>query len=240
MKIAILLFPRFTALDAVGPYEVLSRLPNADLVFIGEKLGPVRTDTNRLAIEADATLEDIPAADIVLIPGGPGQSALMEDGPVHEWIRTIDAKSTWTTTVCTGSLILAATGLLKDKKATTHWLPLNQLQKYGAIPTPRKSGHRRQIRNRSRSLRRNRHDPDPNRKNSGRNPRAHSKQTQTQSNRPKRKPPQKAPRRTAPWGVWGARPPKTKRSGPGKVQSTDHGPPIRVAGTGFEPATSGL
>jgi putative intracellular protease/amidase len=135
MKIAILLFNRFTALDAVGPYEVLGRLPDADLVFVGENRGPVRTDTNRMAIEADATLEEVPEADILVIPGGPGQSNHMEDGKLHDWIRAMDATSTWTTTVCTGSLILAATGLLKDKKATSHWLALNQLENHGAIPT---------------------------------------------------------------------------------------------------------
>jgi putative intracellular protease/amidase len=135
MKVAIFIYDRFTALDAVGPYEVLSRLPNADVVFVGEKTGPVRTDTNRLAISADAALDDVPTADILVIPGGPGQNDLMEDGPVHEWIRKVDSTSTWTTTVCTGSLILAATGLLKDRQATSHWLALDQLPKYGAIPT---------------------------------------------------------------------------------------------------------
>jgi putative intracellular protease/amidase len=135
MKIAILLFDRFTALDAVGPYEVLGRLPEAELTFVAEKRGPVRSDTNRLAIEADASLDEITAADILLVPGGPGQSALMEDGPLHDWIRAIDRTSTWTTSVCTGALILAATGLLKDRKATTHWLAMGQLAKYGAIPT---------------------------------------------------------------------------------------------------------
>ncbi|TCO62978.1 DJ-1/PfpI family protein [Actinocrispum wychmicini] len=135
MKIAILIFDRFTALDAVGPYEVLSWLPNADLVFVGERKGPVRAHTDRLAISADATFDEVPEADILVIPGGPGQQALMEDSPTHEWIRAVDSTSTWTTTVCTGSLILAATGLLKDRKATTHWHRLDQLATYGAIPT---------------------------------------------------------------------------------------------------------
>lgn len=135
MKIAILLYDRFTALDAVGPYEVLARLPEADLTFVAEEKRPYRTDTGRLAITADATLAETQEADILLIPGGPGQSDLMEESPLHEWIRAIDSTSTWTTTVCTGSLILAATGLLKDRKAVTHWLAMGQLAKYGAVAT---------------------------------------------------------------------------------------------------------
>jgi putative intracellular protease/amidase len=135
MKIAVLLYDRFTALDAVGPYEVLSRLPEAELIFVAEKTGPVRSDTRRLALMADASLDEVPAADIVLVPGGPGQADLMDDGPVHEWLRAVDATSTWTTSVCTGSLILAAAGLLKDKTATSHWLALDQLDCYGATPT---------------------------------------------------------------------------------------------------------
>jgi putative intracellular protease/amidase len=135
LKIAIFVFPRFTALDAVGPYEVLSRLPDADLTFVGENPGSVRTDTGRLGLEVDATIADVDSADVLLIPGGPGQSDHMSDGPVHSWIRHIDASSTWTTTVCTGSLILAAAGLLESRPATTHWSALAELKKYGAIPT---------------------------------------------------------------------------------------------------------
>src|SRR4051812_32889603 len=115
MKIAIFVYESFTALDAIGPYEVLSGLPNADLVFVGERRGPVTAHTHRLTINADAAIDEVPEADILLIPGGPGQLKLMQDGPVHEWIRQIDTRSTWTTSVCTGSLILAATGLLKDR-----------------------------------------------------------------------------------------------------------------------------
>jgi putative intracellular protease/amidase len=135
LKIAIFVFPRFTALDAVGPYEVLSRLPRVDLTFVGENRGAVRTDTGRLGLEVDATIAEVDSADVLVIPGGPGQSDLMSDGPVHSWIRHIDASSTWTTTVCTGSLILAATGLLESRPATTHWSALAELEKYGAIPT---------------------------------------------------------------------------------------------------------
>jgi transcriptional regulator GlxA family with amidase domain len=132
MQIAILIFDRFTALDAVGPYEVLSRLPNAEVTFVAQELGPKRTDTDRLALLADAGLEELPHPDIVLVPGGPGQTALMEDGPVHEWLRVAHESSTWTVSVCTGALILAAAGLLAGRRATTHWTALDELGRLGA------------------------------------------------------------------------------------------------------------
>jgi putative intracellular protease/amidase len=135
MDIAILLFDRFTALDAVGPYEVLTRLPGAEVTFVAASPGPVRTDTGRLAITADAAFVDLPSPEVLVIPGGPGQTALMEDEAVLEWVRTADATSTWTTSVCTGSLVLAAAGLLQGKRATSHWLALEQLSDFGAEPT---------------------------------------------------------------------------------------------------------
>jgi putative intracellular protease/amidase len=132
MDIAILIYPRFTALDAIGPYEVLSRLPDAKVTFVAEHASPQRTDTTQLAVLADATIGEIPNPDIVLVPGGPGQAALMEDGPVHEWLRTAHETSTWTTSVCTGSLILAAAGLLDGKRATSNWQAIEQLRSLGA------------------------------------------------------------------------------------------------------------
>ncbi len=131
MQIAILLYERLTALDAVGPYEVLSRLPGAEVTFVAERPGPVRTDTRRLALVADATLAQVPAPAVVLVPGGPGQVLLMEDGPVHEWLRAADAGTAWTASVCTGSLILAAAGLLSGRRATSHWLALEELRDLG-------------------------------------------------------------------------------------------------------------
>ena len=136
MDIAILIYPRFTALDAVGPYEVLSRLPDARVRFVAEEVGPKRTDTGQLALQADATLDELAHPEIVLVPGGPGQAALMEDGPVHEWLRAAHETSSWTTSVCTGSLILAAAGLLTGVRATSHWLALEELGSLGAEPTP--------------------------------------------------------------------------------------------------------
>ena len=132
MQIAVLLFDRFTALDAVGPYEVLSRLPGAQATFVGVRRGPVATDTGRLSLIADAALDEVPAPDIALVPGGPGQAALMGDGPVRDWLRSI--RPTWTTSVCTGSLLLAAAGLLAGRRATTHWAVLDDLSAYGAQP----------------------------------------------------------------------------------------------------------
>jgi transcriptional regulator GlxA family with amidase domain len=135
MEIAILIYPRFTALDAIGPYEVLSRLPEAKVTFVAEHATPQRTDTGQLAVVADATLGDLSHPDIVVVPGGPGQVALMEDGPVHEWLRAADATSTWTTSVCTGSLVLAAAGLLSGKRATSNWQAIEQLRSLGVEAT---------------------------------------------------------------------------------------------------------
>ena len=134
MQIAILLFDRFTALDAVGPHEILSRLPEAETVFVGEQTRTYRNDNNTLGLSADATIAEITAPDIVLVPGGPGQTGQMTDGPVHEWLRAVDRTSTWTTSVCTGSLILAAAGLLTGRRATSHWLALDQLRQFDVEP----------------------------------------------------------------------------------------------------------
>jgi putative intracellular protease/amidase len=127
MEIAILIYDRFTALDAIGPYEVLSRLPGAKVSFVAKETGPVRTDTRQLTLLVETTMDQLASPEMVLVPGGPGQAALMEDGPVHEWLRAADETSTWTTSVCTGSLILGAAGLLKDKRATSNWQALEQL-----------------------------------------------------------------------------------------------------------------
>ena len=134
MQIAILLYERFTALDAIGPYEVLSRLTGAEVIFTAERPGPVRTDTGMVAVTADAGLADVPHPDIILVPGGPGNEAQMDDGPVRRWLQAADAASSWTTSVCTGSLILAAAGLLADRRATSHWLALDRLETLGAHP----------------------------------------------------------------------------------------------------------
>ncbi|MFI6876949.1 DJ-1/PfpI family protein [Streptomyces sp. NPDC050400] len=135
MQIAVVLFDRFTALDAVGPYETLGRLPDADLVFVAEERGPVRSDTGRLALVADRSFAEVPHPDIVIVPGGPGQTPQMENEALLAWLREADAHSTWTTSVCTGSLLLAAAGLLAGRRATSHWLALDFLKQFGAEPT---------------------------------------------------------------------------------------------------------
>src|ERR1700722_344338 len=108
MQIAILLYDRLTALDAIGPYEVLSRLPGARVSFVAEQRGPKRTENGSLALIPDEAVAGVRGPEIVLVPGGTGSSALMQDGPLHEWLREVDNNSTWTTSVCTGSLVLAA------------------------------------------------------------------------------------------------------------------------------------
>ncbi|BBC31390.1 Glutamine amidotransferase [Streptomyces graminofaciens] len=135
MQIAIVLFDRFTGLDAVGPYETLGRLPDAETVFVAERTGPVRSDTGNLAITADKSLAEVPRPDVVVVPGGPGQTAQMENATLLDWLRTTDTTSAWTTSVCTGSLLLGAAGLLDGRRATSHWLALDVLKRFGAEPT---------------------------------------------------------------------------------------------------------
>ncbi len=134
MNIAIVLYDRFTALDAIGPYEVLSRLPGASVAFVAAEQGPVSTDNGMLTLLAERSLEQAGQPDIVLVPGGPGEVAVRAGGAVLDWLRTADRTSTWTTSVCTGSLILAAAGLLDGKRATSHWLALEELRRLGAEP----------------------------------------------------------------------------------------------------------
>lgn len=132
MKINILLYDKMTALDAVGPYEVLSRMPGAEVLFVAERAGPVRMETGFLSLVADAALEEAPAADIVVVPGG--YAPPLTPGPIHEWLRAADATSIWTTSVCVGSLVLGVAGLLNGRKATSHWLALDHLKNYGVTP----------------------------------------------------------------------------------------------------------
>ncbi|MFE3093207.1 DJ-1/PfpI family protein [Streptomyces sp. NPDC059248] len=135
MQIAVLLFDRFTTLDAVGPYELLGRLPGAETVFVGKETGPVRGDQGSLALVADRTLSQVGSPDIVLVPGGPGERDAMADEEITGWLRTVDAGTTWTTSVCTGSLVLGAAGLLNGRRATTHWLAMEDLAALGAEPS---------------------------------------------------------------------------------------------------------
>jgi putative intracellular protease/amidase len=135
MQIAILLFDRFTALDVIGPYQVFSSLPGSRVILAAEHRGPY-SDAQRRALRlfAPVALADVPCPDVVVVPGGPGQGDQMQDGPAHEWLRAADQTSTWTTSVCTGSLILAAAGLLAGRRATSHWLALDELGQLGVTP----------------------------------------------------------------------------------------------------------
>src|SRR6266480_3780972 len=134
MNVAIPLYDRFTALDAIGPYEVLSRLPGARVTFVAAEAGPVTTDNGMLTVAAEASLRELPNPEIVLVPGGPGEVTARAGGEVLEWLRAAHETTTWTTSVCTGSLILAAAGLLEGRRATSHWLAMEQLAALGAEP----------------------------------------------------------------------------------------------------------
>jgi putative intracellular protease/amidase len=135
VDVTILLFDRFTALDAVGPYEVLRNLPGATVTFVAKSAGPVRTDSGALAITADKALADVMSTDVLVVPGGPGQEDAMRDEEILAWVRAIDTTTTWTTSVCTGSLILAAAGLLTGMSATCHWTALERLREFDVTPT---------------------------------------------------------------------------------------------------------
>jgi transcriptional regulator GlxA family with amidase domain len=132
MQIAILIFPKLTALDAIGPYEVLRSVPGWEVKFVAPEKGPLRTDSGALGLHADYSIDEIEAADAVLVPGGEGNRPLLADEAVLSWLRQIDAGSKWTTSVCTGSLVLGAAGLLEGKRATCNWLFLDRLADFGA------------------------------------------------------------------------------------------------------------
>jgi putative intracellular protease/amidase len=138
MRIAIPLYDRFTALDAVGPYEVLSRLPGASVTWLAHEPGVVRNDNAMLGIEATAAFEDLPDPEIILVPGGTGTDDFLEDDRLVGWIRSAHETSEWTTSVCTGSLLLGAAGVLDGLDATTHWFAYDELATYGATPTERR------------------------------------------------------------------------------------------------------
>jgi putative intracellular protease/amidase len=136
MDVAIPLFDRFTALDAVGPYEVLSRIPGARVRFLAARPGPVRTETGMLTMVAEAGLGELPHPEIVVVPGGVGTRALLEDQALLDWLRAAHEHSRWTTSVCTGALLLAAAGILDGLEATTHWAARDLLATLGARPIP--------------------------------------------------------------------------------------------------------
>jgi transcriptional regulator GlxA family with amidase domain len=135
LAVAIPLFPRFTALDGIGPYEVLQRIPWFDVTFVGHAKGEVRSDNGMLGISIDATFEDLPEPDVVVFPGGVGTRLLEHDERVLDWVRHAHAGTRLTTSVCTGSLVLGAAGLLTGLTATTHWSCYPELEAHGAVAT---------------------------------------------------------------------------------------------------------
>jgi putative intracellular protease/amidase len=138
MIVAIPLYDRFTALDAIGPYEVLWRLPGVEVRFLGPEVGLVHADTTMLGLQATHAYEDVPHPEVVMVPGGTGTRALLEDERLLGWIRAAHERSTWTTSVCTGSLLLGAAGVLDGLDATSHWVALDDLRHFGATPTGRR------------------------------------------------------------------------------------------------------
>jgi transcriptional regulator GlxA family with amidase domain len=136
LTVAIPLFPRFTALDAVGPYEVLQRIPFIDVVFIGHERGQYRSENGMLGMVVETTFEELAEPDVIVFPGGVGSRPLQHDERVLAWVRHAHASTRFTTSVCTGSLVLGAAGLLSGLTATTHWSCYPELAAHGALPTP--------------------------------------------------------------------------------------------------------
>ena len=139
MEIVFLVFDGITPLDAIGPFDVLGRLPGATIKFVGIKKGPARTKGGTCALFADYTIDEVMAADILVVPGGPGAGGISGPGlsidpVVTGWVRDVHRKTTWTTSVCTGALILGGAGLLKGLRAATHWRAENDLASFGANP----------------------------------------------------------------------------------------------------------
>jgi len=135
MHITILLYDNMTALDAIGPYEVLGHIPGHEVVFAAKQAGPITVDTGFLQLTASKALSQVDATDVLIIPGGGGSRALMRDEEVLAWVRKLHASTRFTTSVCTGSLVLAAAGVLEGLSATGHWAHRHLLADYGATPT---------------------------------------------------------------------------------------------------------
>ncbi len=131
--IGMLIFPKLTQLDMTGPYEVLARLPNTKVLLVAHSMAPVTTDRG-MQIVPTVTFADCPQLDLVMVPGGPGQQDLMEDATVLEFLRKQAQGVKYLTSVCTGSLVLGAAGLLNGKRATCHWAAIDHLKPLGAIP----------------------------------------------------------------------------------------------------------
>lgn len=134
MEIALLLYDGLAPLDAIGPYEVMRNVPGWSVRTVAKRRGEIRDEAGSLGLLADAELGEVTAPDLVLVPGGAGNRPLLDDGGLLDWLREVDGATKWTTSVCTGSLLLGAAGLLKGKRATTNWLALEALREFGAEP----------------------------------------------------------------------------------------------------------
>lgn len=134
MEIALLLYDGLAPLDAIGPYEVMRNVPGWSVRTVAKRKGPVRDEAGSLGLLADHALAEVISPDIVLVPGGAGNRPLLQDEELLEWLRAVDRTTKWTTSVCTGSLLLGAAGLLQGRRATTNWLVLDALRDYGAEP----------------------------------------------------------------------------------------------------------
>ncbi|HEX6242195.1 MAG TPA: DJ-1/PfpI family protein [Polyangiales bacterium] len=134
MDIVCLIFDGITALDAIGPYEVLSRMPGAKLRFVAPRAEPVRTDSKVVCWTPESSIDEVERCDVLLVPGGVGARRLQFDERVLGWLREVDATTKLTATVCTGSILLAASGMLRGRRATSHWAFLDELRPYGAEP----------------------------------------------------------------------------------------------------------
>jgi transcriptional regulator GlxA family with amidase domain len=134
MEIALLIYDGLAPLDAIGPYEVMRNVPGWTVRTVAKEKGEVRDERGTLGLVADNALVEVTAPDLVLVPGGAGNRPLLNDGELLEWLREVDRATKWTTSVCTGSLLLGAAGLLQGKRATTNWLVLDALREYGAEP----------------------------------------------------------------------------------------------------------
>ncbi|MDD7811993.1 DJ-1/PfpI family protein [Mycobacterium sp. CSUR Q5927] len=134
MQIAIVLYPGFTALDFIGPYEVLRWLPDAQVRFVWHEPGPITADSGVLIVGATHSFDETPSPDVIVVPGGMTTTEHARDEKLLAWVRQAHATATWTASVCSGSIILAAAGLLAGKRATSHWLALPALKAFGVTP----------------------------------------------------------------------------------------------------------
>ncbi|MGD9701534.1 MAG: DJ-1/PfpI family protein [Acidimicrobiia bacterium] len=134
MQIAFVLYDRFTALDIIGPFNVLAYVPGVEARFVAETRDPVTADVGRPVIVPDLTFDECPSPDIVVVPGGPGAARIAEITALTDWLRRVHPTTTYTTSVCTGAFALAGAGLLDGLRATTHWSSLERLADYGALP----------------------------------------------------------------------------------------------------------